>query len=88
MAGCGDIFLYIISFFLPPVGPFFKVGCGIEFWISTGLTLLGFLPGLVYAWCKYGSRQREEAGSDTSTCRLQTSSTSMGHAESDTRRGS
>lgn len=55
MASCGDIFLYIISFFLPPVGPFFKVGCGIEFWISIGLTLLGFLPGLVYAWCQYSS---------------------------------
>ncbi|KAK5809500.1 hypothetical protein F5H01DRAFT_349433 [Linnemannia elongata] len=40
-----DIFLFIIAFFLPPLQ-----GCGADFLISIGLTLLGHVPGIGYAW--------------------------------------
>ncbi|GJJ78490.1 hypothetical protein EMPS_10849 [Entomortierella parvispora] len=45
-----DIFLFIIGFFLPPLVIGLKQGCGADFLISIGLTLLGHVPGIVYAW--------------------------------------
>ncbi|KAI3896923.1 hypothetical protein MKX03_028358 [Papaver bracteatum] len=41
-----DIILAII---LPPLGVFLKFGCKVEFWICLVLTLLGYLPGIIYA---------------------------------------
>ncbi|PWA86750.1 low temperature and salt responsive protein family [Artemisia annua] len=41
-----DIILAII---LPPLGVFLKFGCEVEFWICVILTLLGWLPGILYA---------------------------------------
>ncbi|KMT14113.1 hypothetical protein BVRB_4g079350 [Beta vulgaris subsp. vulgaris] len=41
-----DIILAII---LPPLGVFLKYGCKVEFWICLVLTLLGYLPGIIYA---------------------------------------
>ena len=34
---------------LPPLGAFWVRGVGRDFWITTGLTLLGFIPGMAYA---------------------------------------
>lgn len=45
--------LYFVSIVLPPIGPFAKVGCGAAFWISIALTILGWIPGVIYAWCEY-----------------------------------
>ncbi|XP_071725499.1 hydrophobic protein RCI2A-like [Rutidosis leptorrhynchoides] len=45
-ATCIDIILAII---LPPLGVFFKFGCHSEFWICVLLTLLGWIPGIIYA---------------------------------------
>ncbi|KFH72100.1 hypothetical protein MVEG_02393 [Podila verticillata NRRL 6337] len=45
-----DIFLFIIGFFLPPLAVGLKRGCGADFLISIGLTLLGHIPGIGYAW--------------------------------------
>ncbi|XP_022719089.1 hydrophobic protein RCI2B [Durio zibethinus] len=45
-ATCIDILLAII---LPPLGVFLKYGCKVEFWICLVLTLLGYLPGIIYA---------------------------------------
>ncbi|OAQ27634.1 hypothetical protein K457DRAFT_139350 [Linnemannia elongata AG-77] len=46
-----DIFLFIIAFFLPPlVTVGLKQGCGADHLISIGLTLLGLVPGIGYAW--------------------------------------
>ncbi|KAG0081435.1 hypothetical protein BGZ93_003654 [Podila epicladia] len=45
-----DIFLFIIGFFLPPLVIGLKRGCGVDFLISIGLTLLGHIPGIGYAW--------------------------------------
>ncbi|XP_058083555.1 hydrophobic protein LTI6B-like [Magnolia sinica] len=43
---CIDILLAII---LPPLGVFLKFGCKVEFWLCLLLTLLGWLPGIIYA---------------------------------------
>ncbi|KAK2634656.1 hypothetical protein Ddye_029448 [Dipteronia dyeriana] len=45
-ATCIDILLAII---LPPLGVFLKYSCGVEFWICLILTLLGWIPGIIYA---------------------------------------
>ncbi|KNA17495.1 hypothetical protein SOVF_079420 isoform B [Spinacia oleracea] len=39
----------ILAILLPPLGVFFKYGCAVEFWICLVLTLLGYLPGIIYA---------------------------------------
>lgn len=45
-ATCIDILLAII---LPPLGVFLRFGCGVEFWICLLLTILGYIPGIIYA---------------------------------------
>lgn len=45
-ANCIDIILAII---LPPLGVFLKFGCKAEFWICLLLTILGYIPGIIYA---------------------------------------
>ncbi|CAM6116129.1 unnamed protein product [Calypogeia fissa] len=39
----------ILAILLPPLGVFFKYGCALEFWICVLLTILGYLPGILYA---------------------------------------
>ncbi|KAL8557654.1 hypothetical protein ACS0TY_004933 [Phlomoides rotata] len=39
----------ILAIFLPPVGVFLRYGLGVEFWIDLLLTILGYLPGIIYA---------------------------------------
>ena len=39
----------LASIFLPPLGVFLTAGIGRSFWISVALTLIGFLPGLIFA---------------------------------------
>ncbi|KUI69994.1 Plasma membrane proteolipid 3 [Cytospora mali] len=45
-----DMIDYIVAIFLPPLAVFFKRGCGVDFLINIGLTILGWLPGLLHAW--------------------------------------
>ncbi|ESR41585.1 hypothetical protein CICLE_v10013710mg, partial [Citrus x clementina] len=45
-ATCVDILLAVI---LPPLGVFLKFGCKAEFWICLLLTILGYIPGIIYA---------------------------------------
>ncbi|KAK4595213.1 hypothetical protein ACB098_03G002600 [Castanea mollissima] len=45
-ATCIDIILAII---LPPLGVFLKFGIRVEFWICLLLTILGYIPGILYA---------------------------------------
>jgi len=45
-----DAILLVIAFFLPPLAAFLKEGCGHEFWISLLLTIIGWLPGVIYTW--------------------------------------
>lgn len=44
-----DIVRILLAIFLPPLGVFLTVGIGKEFWFSLILTILGYIPGLVYA---------------------------------------
>lgn len=39
----------IAAVLLPPLGIFLARGLGPAFWIGTGLTLIGWLPGIVFA---------------------------------------
>lgn len=39
----------IASVIIPPVGVFLKRGFGLSFFLSIVLTLLGYVPGLIYA---------------------------------------
>ncbi|XP_057864720.1 hydrophobic protein RCI2A [Cryptomeria japonica] len=41
-----DILLAIL---LPPLGVFLRYECQSEFWICLVLTILGYLPGIIYA---------------------------------------
>ncbi|XP_044508196.1 low temperature-induced protein lt101.2-like [Mangifera indica] len=39
----------ILAILIPPVGVLLRYGLGVEFWIDLVLTMLGYLPGIVYA---------------------------------------
>ena len=43
---CTNIFCLL----LPPVGVLLEFGCTGEFWVSIILTLLGWIPGVIYAY--------------------------------------
>ncbi|KAF7148803.1 hydrophobic protein RCI2A-like [Rhododendron vialii] len=51
MANNCEIYLEIlIAILLPPLGVFFRHGCcSCEFFLCLVLTLLGYVPGIVYA---------------------------------------
>ena len=44
-----DCLRLILSIIIPPLGVFFTVGLGLQFWLNILLTLLGYLPGLIHA---------------------------------------
>jgi uncharacterized membrane protein YqaE (UPF0057 family) len=44
-----DFVRILLAVLVPPVGVFFQVGLGAQFWINIVLTLLGYFPGLVHA---------------------------------------
>ncbi|XP_042504588.1 low temperature-induced protein lt101.2-like [Macadamia integrifolia] len=39
----------ILAILLPPLGVFLRYECKDKFWICLLLTLLGYLPGIIYA---------------------------------------
>ncbi|KAI3849958.1 hypothetical protein MKW98_026872 [Papaver atlanticum] len=39
----------IMAIFIPPVGVLIRYGCAAEFWICLLLTILGYIPGIIYA---------------------------------------
>ena len=44
-----ELLILIITIFLPPLGVFFKVGLGPQFWINLLLTIFGFyICGLIH----------------------------------------
>ncbi len=45
-----DLIRLIIAILLPPLGVFWQVGFGKDFWINILLTLLGYIPGLVHEY--------------------------------------
>ena len=42
--------LIIAALLLPPLAVFLDEGIGRNFWIAFGLTCLGFVPGIVFAF--------------------------------------
>jgi uncharacterized membrane protein YqaE (UPF0057 family) len=44
-----DCLRLILSIIIPPLGVFFKVGFGLQFWLNILLTILGYFPGLIHA---------------------------------------
>ena len=42
--------LNVLALFLPPVSVFCKTGCNSDFLISIGLSILGWIPGVIHAW--------------------------------------
>ena len=44
-----DLIRIILSVIIPPLGVFFQVGLGGQFWLNILLTLLGYIPGLIHA---------------------------------------
>ncbi|CAI0382012.1 unnamed protein product [Linum tenue] len=50
MSGTTNFIDILLAILLPPLGVFLKFGCHqVEFWICLVLTLLGYIPGIVYA---------------------------------------
>ncbi|RDV14883.1 YqaE/Pmp3 family membrane protein [Pontibacter diazotrophicus] len=47
--GGANIIEIILAILLPPLAVFLHDGIGTSFWISIILTLLFFLPGIIYA---------------------------------------
>ncbi|MCO5589511.1 hypothetical protein L7F22_043479 [Adiantum nelumboides] len=47
--GTADLVEVLLAIILPPVGVFLRFGCQIEFWICLFFTVLGYLPGVIYA---------------------------------------
>ncbi len=45
----GDVIKMALSIIVPPVGVFFEVGLGGQFWLNILLTLLGYFPGVIHA---------------------------------------
>jgi len=44
-----DLLRIVVAILLPPLGVFLQVGLTKHFWINILLTLLGYIPGIVYA---------------------------------------
>ncbi|CAF1703504.1 hypothetical protein F2Q70_00009657 [Brassica cretica] len=47
--GAATVVEILIAILLPPLGVFLKFGCSVEFWVCLILTLLGYIPGIIYA---------------------------------------
>ncbi|KAI9594663.1 hypothetical protein BDF19DRAFT_423418 [Syncephalis fuscata] len=44
-----DIVLVILAIILPPLAVFLRYNLRFEFWLSLILTIIGWVPGIVYA---------------------------------------
>mmetsp|Transcript_25632 Transcript_25632/g.40075 ORF Transcript_25632/g.40075 Transcript_25632/m.40075 type:complete len:86 (-) Transcript_25632:21-278(-) len=51
----------ICAYLLPPLGVYWRFGCGLQFLICCILTLMGYLPGVVYAVCIIGCENQADA---------------------------
>ncbi|CAS00380.1 Protein CBG27273 [Caenorhabditis briggsae] len=46
---CTDIPKFICAVIFPPLGVFFETGCDCHLAICILLTILGYIPGIIYA---------------------------------------
>jgi uncharacterized membrane protein YqaE (UPF0057 family) len=49
LSAYSDICKLLLAFILPPLGVFLERGCGVDFLINVGLTILGWIPGIIHA---------------------------------------
>ena len=49
MGACTDVCSIILAIILPPLGVLLRFGCTREFVICIILSLLGYIPGIIYA---------------------------------------
>ncbi|KAI8144192.1 putative stress response RCI peptide [Fennellomyces sp. T-0311] len=47
---CSDICKFILAVILPPLGVFSERGCTVDLLINIGLTILGWIPGVIHAF--------------------------------------
>ncbi|KAI8336166.1 plasma membrane proteolipid 3 [Chlamydoabsidia padenii] len=47
---CSDFCKFLFAIILPPLGVFFERGCTTDLLINIGLTVLGFIPGIIHAF--------------------------------------
>ncbi|AFR96489.1 hypothetical protein J008_04394 [Cryptococcus neoformans] len=62
----GDVLLYFLALFIPPIPVFMKRGCAADLWINILLWILGWIPGVLHAWwiiSKYGRPEGAPVGS-------------------------
>ncbi|KAM6492199.1 Proteolipid membrane potential modulator domain containing protein [Amanita muscaria] len=46
-----NVLLYFLALFIPPLAVFLKRGISSDFWINILLWILGWIPGVLHAWC-------------------------------------
>ena len=51
----------VCSYVVPPLGMYWRYGCGKEFCVSVPLTLFGYVPGVVFAGVMLACNEPEEA---------------------------
>jgi len=55
---CGnDCVACICAYFIPPLGVYWDLGCGWEVIVCTILTLLGWIPGVIFAVVMIGCKE-------------------------------
>mmetsp|Transcript_93285 Transcript_93285/g.259850 ORF Transcript_93285/g.259850 Transcript_93285/m.259850 type:complete len:87 (+) Transcript_93285:96-356(+) len=58
MAASGNDFLACIcAYFIPPLGVYWDLGCGWEVLACIVLTLIGYVPGVIFAVCMIGCKE-------------------------------
>lgn len=50
--------LVLAALFLPPLAMFLDEGLTRNFWIAFGLTCLGFVPGVIFAFLRLVGKRR------------------------------
>lgn len=52
MVSAKDIISLLLAFFLPPLAVFIERGIGADLIINIILTILGWIPGIIHAFCE------------------------------------
>lgn len=51
---CNTLLSCICAYLVPPLGVYWRFGCGMNFILCLILTICGYLPGVLYAICVIG----------------------------------
>ncbi|KAI0691858.1 hypothetical protein BC835DRAFT_1359562 [Cytidiella melzeri] len=50
VSSTGNVLLYFVAIFIPPLTVFLKRGLAADFWINILLCFVGWIPGVIHAW--------------------------------------